>query len=435
MSSEVKRVCNRLTDKKHVGMLAMTCAFVYTVSYMTRINYKVVISEIIASEGITKTDASLALTGLFICYAIGQLISGWLGDRISPKYLMTCGLTVSTLMNVLVTLSGDKVWVVTVWCINGFGQALMWPPIVRILTDYLSNRDYISSCVKVSWGGHIGTIVIYLISPLLIAVMNWRSVFIFSACFGTIGALVTFISLSHIEKYAKEHGEAPEIPAQNEPDNAENRNNAAATIGKSGIILLIPILVGTFLQGTIKDGVDTWMPSYINDNFDLSTKISILSGVILPVFAIVCVKIANVIYNKYLKNELLCSGVMFSAMALGALGLFAITAFGFEGIASLILSLLCFTLLSGATHGVNLMQTAMIPRQYGKTGRVSLIAGIINFIVYVGSSVSTYGFAKMTDTLGWKGTVLLWVAISLAGAVVSFAVLTPWKKFVDSDGR
>ena len=107
----------------------------------------------------------------------------------------------------------------------------------------------------------------------------------------------------------------------------------------------------------------------------------------------------------------------------------------FEGIASLILSLLCFTLLSGATHGVNLMQTAMIPRQYGKTGRVSLIAGIINFIVYVGSSVSTYGFAKMTDTLGWKGTVLLWVAISLAGAAVSFVILKPWKKFVDSDGR
>ena len=43
----------------------------------------------------------MALTGSFITYGTGQIISGVLGDRISPKKLVSRGLLVTVLMNVL----------------------------------------------------------------------------------------------------------------------------------------------------------------------------------------------------------------------------------------------------------------------------------------------------------------------------------------------
>ena len=396
------------------------------ISYMTRINYKVVISEIIASEGVSKTDASLALTGLFICYGVGQLISGWLGDRIKPRYLMTCGLAVSSLMNVLMIFSSEKWWIVTVWCVNGFGQALMWPPIVRILTDYLTDKDYVSSCVKVSWGGHIGTIAVYLTAPLLIALWSWKSVFVSSAVFGVIGAFVVFFGLRRIEKYAFSYGEKRASGGDSDEKGREVKKSSGI-----GFLLLIPILFATLLQGAVKDGVDTWMPSFVSENFSLSTKISILSGVILPIFAIICVKIADVIFAKWLKNELLCSGFFFALMTLSSVGLFVITKTGIGGVIAIVLTLLCFTVLSGSTHGVNLMQTAMIPKRYKDTGYVSFISGIINFMVYVGSSLSTYGFAKIADVYGWAGTIILWIAIALLGALTSVGFILPWKKFIN----
>ena len=82
-------------DHQAERILIGFCVAAYFVSYITRINYGTVLLEIVNSEGITKMSASMAVTGSFVTYGIGQLISGWLGDRIKPRYLMFIGLMVS----------------------------------------------------------------------------------------------------------------------------------------------------------------------------------------------------------------------------------------------------------------------------------------------------------------------------------------------------
>lgn len=54
---------------------------VYFVSYLTRINYAAVISAIIADEKISASYAAVAVTGAFVTYGAGQLVSGWLSDK------------------------------------------------------------------------------------------------------------------------------------------------------------------------------------------------------------------------------------------------------------------------------------------------------------------------------------------------------------------
>ncbi len=56
---------------KHFSIL---CCLVYFVSYITRINYQASISAIITDLGITKDLASIAVTGSFITYGLGQII-------------------------------------------------------------------------------------------------------------------------------------------------------------------------------------------------------------------------------------------------------------------------------------------------------------------------------------------------------------------------
>jgi len=115
-------------DHQAERILIGFCVAAYFVSYITRINYGTVLLEIVNSEGITKMSASMAVTGSFVTYGIGQLISGWLGDRIKPRYLMFIGLMVSAGMNVCVPLFSRPAAMLVFWCINGFAQALMWPP-------------------------------------------------------------------------------------------------------------------------------------------------------------------------------------------------------------------------------------------------------------------------------------------------------------------
>ena len=84
-----------LTQKKDIQKITYLFMITYMVSYITRINYGAIISEMVASTGISKSMLSLALTGSFATYGIGQIISGICGDRFHPKKLLSYGLIAS----------------------------------------------------------------------------------------------------------------------------------------------------------------------------------------------------------------------------------------------------------------------------------------------------------------------------------------------------
>ena len=409
---------HRLADRKQINRLACLCMIVYFTSYVTRINYGAVVSEIVASEGIPKDAASLAVTGLFITYGVGQLVSGWLGDRISPKYLMFAGMVLATAMNLLLPLYVSPYYMLAVWCVNGFGQALMWPPIVKLLTNYLSSEDYVRATVVVSWGSSLGTIVIYLIAPLFITFSGWRSLFFFSAAVGTVGAVLCLVGVSAVERRA--HAEcAAGKTADGAVDERGSPEQLAEPTGKAGSVrALLPILVSAWfaiaLQGSLRDGVTTWMPSYIAETFHLGTSISILTGVLLPVFSLICINITRPLYIKWIHDEFKLSGVMFAA-ATAAAGVLVLL----SG-ASPVISVVCSTVIVGCMHGINLMLVCVLPGRFKRTGNISTISGVLNFATYVGAALSTYGFAALSERVGWHGTILLWLAVTVCGTVICF---------------
>lgn len=187
-------------DHQAERILIGFCVAAYFVSYITRINYGTVLLEIVNSEGITKMAASMAVTGSFVTYGIGQLISGWLGDRIKPRYLMFIGLMVSAGMNVCVPLFSRPAAMLVFWCINGFAQALMWPPMVRLLSDYLDQDTYKKSCVWVGWGSSVGTIFLYLFAPVCIVWKGWRSLFFLCAGCAVLFAFAWIKAIGSAEK-------------------------------------------------------------------------------------------------------------------------------------------------------------------------------------------------------------------------------------------
>ncbi len=189
----------KIIQKNPVVSLSLLCGVVYFMSYMTRINYSAVLVEIVA-EGYSKAAASAGVTGLFITYGIGQLVSGVLGDRFHPKILIAGGLMVSAAMNILIPFCGSAAAMTVVWCINGFAQAMMWPPLVKIMSVYLTDDQYKKCCVVTSWGGSLGTIAIYLIAPVCISISGCRLLFYFTSAAAAIMSIVYLWSFKNIEE-------------------------------------------------------------------------------------------------------------------------------------------------------------------------------------------------------------------------------------------
>lgn len=394
-----------MTDKRHVNRLILLLAATYMVSYITRINYGTIISAMVTQTGFSKDSLSLALTGSFITYGTGQVISGVLGDRISPKKMVSCGLLVTVLMNVLLPFCGNPWLMCGVWCVNGFAQSFMWPPIVRLMSSLLSERDYQKASVRVSWGSSVGTILLYLLSPLILAVLPWK--WVFWICSGCGAAMLLVWNRL-----------APDVTtvAREKCQKTQKQKNVLLTP------LMLAIMVAIALMGMLRDGVTTWMPSYISETYNFGSGVSILSGVLMPLFGIVSFQITSRMYGGRIKSPITCAAIIFAAGAAAALGLFFINGTG--AIGSIVLS----ALLTGCMHGVNLMLICMIPPFFKSQGNVSTVSGVLNACTYVGSAVSTYGIARLSGSIGWQNTVFVWFLIALIGTILCLLCISGWKK-------
>lgn len=415
----------KITDKRQVTALVSLCIVAYLVSYLTRKNFAAVLAQFTLSEGVEKSAASVITVSLFIFYGIGQLISGWLGDRLSPKKLMTAGLALTTLANIVMPLLGGNTSVMAVvWGINGIAQAFMWPPMVKIMTGFLTRSAYKDAVMKVSLGSAAGTMLIYGIAALFIKLFaDWKPIFAFSALCGAVMTLVWYKGIGKIERYASQHGTV--IAEELDTTVSTDKGTPSASLHFNPFTMspIIVIMLAIVFQGMLRDGVEQWMPSYLSECYGIETSGAVLSCVILPLLTMVCIKVTGFIYEKYLKNELVCSAVIFLVGTLSSLLLFL-----FHGKSS-ILAIILVSLVASAMHGVNLILICMIPPHYEKYGNVSFISGLINFCTYIGSALFTYGIAKLSEILSWHTTVMSWALVAFLGTLLCVFAVPAWIRF------
>lgn len=366
-------------------------AAVYTASYLSRFSYTIVLPEMVASTGKSKGELSVVVTILFVCYGIGQIISGVLADRLPSKALIFSGLFVSSCLNFAVPFIDSTPLTALIWGLNGFSQSLMWPTIVGVMSGAFSKDDYLRGSEMVSLGGYFGSILLYLLSPLLIGTMSWKAVFFMSGIAGI--AMATVFALFF-----------PDVPA------AKKRLAAEKTdLGKAASIIspaLICILICIVIQAFIREGVTTWMPVYVSEMFDIGPVLSILIGVILPVSAIVCNRLTTIVNRRLIANPLTLVAVLL------ALGTAIASLLFFVNGSAAILTVILSALLAGFLYGVNLMLLCMIPPRFKSSGNVSAVSGLLNATACAGSAAAGYGLAALSESFEWR-----WIFLMLAGGV------------------
>ena len=142
------------------------------------------------------------------------------------------------------------------WGINGFAQAFMWPPLVKLMAGIFAPEKYDTAVVYASWGGMVGTIANYLISFAFVSLLNWKFVFYFSAGFGVVMAFLIMSTCPKVELLVKKKN----LPSQSTIDDGSKK-------WFSFVVVLIMLCI--VLQGSLRDGISTWMPTFINNEFNL----------------------------------------------------------------------------------------------------------------------------------------------------------------------
>ena len=404
-------------DSRSFILLTALCTVIYFVSYISRINLSASVIELVRTGFASKELAALALSINAITYGGGQIISGYLGDKYKPQNVICCGFLLASFMNLSVAMLQDAQWLIPIWAVNGFAQALMWPPMVRILSHHLHGERYAIACKWVSWGSAFGTMAVYACVPLLIGAFSFRAIFWISGCAALVMA---FVGKTVYERCFT----GPVQKADPQTTATPVATPAARTFDRTGLLLLVAVMVAIVIQGALRDGVTNWMPTLVSESFGLDSSSAIFSGVLLPVFHILFSQVTASIYRRYLRNEMTCSATIFAAAAIFAAALALLSALGGSTLVSVLVAMLV-----GCMHGVNFIVTCMVPPCFAKYGHVSLVSGVLNSSTYVGAALSTYGFALLSEGAGWGATLWCWAGLALTGALIALLLHRRWQRF------
>ena len=402
---------NSLNNKKS-NFLIFLCWAAYTAAYVARLNYNASMVEILSQLDVTKEAAGTVSSFFFFAYGAGQLVNGLLSKRYNTKYSVTLALAASCVINFAMTLCTGIDVMKYLWFFNGVFQSVLWSSLIKTLSDNLADDKLSKAVMVMSTTVASGTFTAYGLAALFSALkMSWTSIFYVASAVVGVVAVLWFAGMSTVQKSKK--------TAQLTRKQSGNK----LTLTPAFVISVVVILVSAVANGFVKDGVTTWVPSILKEEFGVPSSLSIIVTLLLPVLSIFGASLVKVLHKKQ-KNENALNGMFYFAATILA-GLILLTL----GIKSVPLTLALFGGISCLMAAVNNVITSVVPLYSRDKIDSGLSAGLLNTFCYVGSTLATSLLGRIADSNGWNDVficIVLFTGAAFAVCCISL-VLTKRK--------
>lgn len=397
--------------KSQAFLLIFLGWLVYTISYLGKVNYSANITQIVDFYGVTKTQAGTVPTFFFFAYGIGQVFNGLFCKKYNIKWMIFTSLLVSATINLIIAVSSDFSIMKWLWLINGFVLSILWPTLIRLLSEALPKNSLGTSSVVMGTTVAIGTLIIYGLSSIFVSFDKFKLAF-YTAGIAVIAVAIVWILLYNnaVMKAKKERDE--ETPSEEVQDGSSTKTEQKKSDKKllyTSIYVLCFCAIGVNL---IKDGLTTWVPSILKEEFSMNDSLSILLTLFLPILAVFGNAFALKMHNKipdYVNHCVTVFAIIavFIGLIIGSLA--------FEWVAFMLIGLVTVNFLASS---LNSLITSIFPLFMRGKVNSGLFAGILNGFCYLGSTISSYGLGAIADNFGW--TAVFWALIGFCA--ISFVI-------------
>ena len=311
-------------------------------------------------------------------------------------------LIVSAAINLIIAVGSNFSIMKWLWLINGFVLSILWPTLVRLLSDVLPQNKLGTSSVVMGTTVALGTLIVYGLSSIFAIFDKFKFAF-YVAGFSVIAVAV--IWMLFYNKAVK--------GSKKEKDEEIQTQSGEEVVSKQGVeykqrkVLFASIYILCFcavIVNLIKDGLTTWVPSILKEEFSMSDSLSIFLTLFLPVLAVFGNAFALKIHSKIPDYVNHCVAV-FSVVAVFICVIIGSLALELAGI--MLIGLVAANFL---VSSLNSLITSIFPLFMRGQVDSGLIAGIINGSCYVGSAASSYGLGAIADRFGWVS--VFWVLLA-----------------------
>lgn len=395
---------NSLSNKKS-NFLIFLCWAAYTSAYVGRLNYNASMVEILSQMGTTKEAAGTVSSFFFFAYGAGQLINGLLSKKYNTKYSVTVALTASCIINLAMTFCQGIDSMKYLWFLNGAFQSILWSSLIKTLSDNLADSKLSKAVMVMSTTVASGTFVAYGLAALFSYLgLDWTTIFYVASVLVGAVAVLWFVGMSTVKK------------EKAEKEVAERNVKSNLSFTPLFIISIVVILISAISNGFIKDGITTWVPSILKEEFGVPSSLSIIVTLLLPVLSIFGTSLVNVLHKKQ-KDENALNGIFyFVTIILTVLIILTLN------LKSVPLTLMLFGGIACLMAAINNVITSVVPLYSRDKIDSGFSAGLLNTFCYIGSTLATSILGKIADTKGWNDVfvcILIFTAVSFALCFVS----------------
>ena len=379
--------------KSTAGFLIFLCWLIYSVSYLGKVNYSANITQIIDFYGVTKAEAGIAPTFFFFAYGIGQVVNGILSKKYNIRWMIFISLFTSAIINLIIALTTNFGVIKWLWLINGFVLSILWPTLVRLLAETLPQKHLGKSSVVMGTTVATGTLVIYGLSSLFVHFGNFKLAFYTAAFVGIAVSLFWLIFYNISVKGAKSEQQKESI--ENKETEQIEKHEQTKNERKLFFICIYVLCFFAIGVNLIKDGLTTWVPSILKEEYNVTDSISILLTLLLPIVAVFG-NLCALNMHKKIPDYVTHCGVVFAAILI-----FIGIIIGSISFNMIIIMLAGLVIVNFLASSLNSLITSIFPIFMRGKVNSGLYAGVLNGFCYLGSTMSSYGLGIIADNRGW----------------------------------
>ena len=418
-------------------LVLVLISVMYLITYMDRSNISVAQPEIAKQFGLSKSAMGLILAAFTWAYALGQVPSGWLGDRFGPKRVLT---VIMTLWSAMAVMTGAALGFGSLFGARfalGLSEAGAFPVASRGMQLWFPRVERGRIQGTTHFFSRFAVAVTPFIAGAILVAFGWRAIFYIFGSLGVVWAIAfSFFYRDLPENHTGVNRAELAIIRGVNSDGTIPPPAAARLQTPWKQILLSPnmwfISLGYFCFFFGTNFYLTWYPTYLREHLHMSIRSLGIWGS-LPLFAgmagdVIGGSLSDLIF-KTTGNARLARRVVAAPGFLLA-GAFvvpaALTASEFSSIACLAISFFFLEWVIGPAWAV--------PMDVG--GQFSgTVTGVMNMVGALGGASTAVVYGSLFNRGLWVAPFLVSAGVMVVGALIWTFLIDPEQSVVERASR
>lgn len=389
-----------MCSKKNTLPIVLFLSWVtYTAAYLCRVNISTALDKL--SVGIRVSVEYLGIAGsvYFVTYAVGQLLNGFIGDRVNPHRYIMLALLMTGGINAVLGLQSSGALFLVLWGVNGIFQSMFWCTLLRLLSFHAEEHQRKNVSTVMSTTSVTGYLLSWVVLGDLFSSASYRPYFLVPGLIALLLVSVWFV-LSRVMPFDPSAQQRQLVPP-------------------------FPVIVGEFLHdrlfyvsllclviGAIQEGAVFWLPMIFTDVLSLGEG-SLLLLMLIPLAKLSGVFVARgaltVLHGDVKRAEL--------GMIITALGLTLMLLVTWRNTS--VLTVVLIALMIAVINAANWYMISYLPLYFSERNIVSTLVGTFDFSTYIGAALMSGTLGVLLLRFGWIALPITWLVLVLAALLLA----------------